>query len=44
MTSHVKLRKEKVGLVDYDTQIKGKMVTLSSTVLGTPPSSSHTPS
>lgn len=28
MTSHVKLRKEKVGLVDYDTQIKGKMVAL----------------
>lgn len=24
MTSHVKLRKEKIGTVDYDTQIKGK--------------------
>lgn len=24
MTSHVKLRKERVGVVDYDTQIKGK--------------------
>lgn len=25
MTSHVKLRKERVGIVDYDTQIKGKL-------------------
>lgn len=28
MTSHVKLRKERVGLVDYDTQIKGKITWL----------------
>lgn len=27
MTSHGKLRKERVGLVDYDTQIKGKIIT-----------------
>lgn len=27
MTSHVKLRKERVGVVDYDTQIKGKVKT-----------------
>lgn len=26
MTSHGKLRKERVGLVDYDTQIKGKII------------------
>lgn len=27
MTSHGKLRKERVSLVDYDTQIKGKIIT-----------------
>lgn len=27
MTSHGKLRKERVGLVDYETQIKGKIIT-----------------
>lgn len=31
MTSHVKLRKERVGLVDYDTQIKGKIKTFIAT-------------
>lgn len=28
MTSHVKLRKEKTGTVDYDIQIKGKVTSL----------------
>lgn len=32
MTSHVKLRRERVGLVDYETQIKGN-VTLPRTIL-----------
>lgn len=26
MTSHVKLRRERVGLVDYETQIKGNVI------------------
>lgn len=32
MTSHVKLRRERVGLVDYETQIKGNII-MSSLVL-----------
>lgn len=43
MTSHVKLRKERVGLVDYDTQIKGKKHGFVSTILNTSPSPFITP-
>lgn len=32
MTSHVKLRKERLGLVDYDTQIKGTIITSIGTI------------
>lgn len=33
MTSHVRYRKDRVGLVDYDTQIKGKIFTFVGTSL-----------
>lgn len=26
MTSHVKLRRERIGLIDYETQIKGNII------------------
>lgn len=41
MTSHVKLRRERVSMVEYDTQIKGERINFICAPITTSPSLSH---